>query len=619
MTDVELKEGNPVSYGTVESTLVHRKKGVHKSVWEDDSSDSGDDADDKEPRRLRFVFRWSDLILIVVYLILAAVALYFALSRMLPQAAKLREAFHNTTFAESPSLLLHVQPPVLITPDEPCKEIARGVLDMGGNSMDAAIAMSFCSMVVRPQSWSIGGGLLVLYYNRTTKEASVVDGLTAAPKNITKEQFTEMQRRGLQGAEVVGVPGAVRGLELASRRFGKLPWFRTVGPVSELCNAGFNVSDTLAGVLQSQSNNLWQSPRLRNLFVLNETAELLKEGDIFKRPVLAKTLDRIAQYGATEFYAGSLTKDVLRDLNAEGSSLSSDDFNVYEAALTTALEAPATKTSTLLTSHAPSGGPALGMASSLLDGMSPLISSYDMAHQHHILVEVFKQALSHRMDTSASSSYPQAQENITSTVSGSDVRPSVSYDGDIVFNDPGVLNSVGILDSSGNAVLVCSDIHGVFGSGVYSESTDIIFNGALNEYIMAPPPANENDTMTQYRPGQRVPTAAAPSMVVETAGDVNLLLSVAGPGNQTLTAAIQVLWRILHTNVTLKEAIDAPRLHHPLIPDVLYAEKAFPGVILQQLHMMGYKLSTLRTNTSVTGLQRAMESLLMNTDYRVVL
>ncbi|KAM7312841.1 hypothetical protein ISCGN_009745 [Ixodes scapularis] len=112
----------------------------------------------------------------------------------------------------------------------------------------------------------------------------------------------------------------------------------------------------------------------------------------------------------------------------------------------------------------------------------------------------------------------------------------------------------------------------------------------------------------------------APAIVVEDSGDVRQFLTVCGSGNQTLTAAMQILWRTLHTNLTVKEAIDAPRLHHPLVPDVLYAEKEFPGVILQKLHVMGYKLATLKLNTTVTGALRDVLSgkFWVNMDHRIV-
>ncbi|XP_040066992.1 scoloptoxin SSD14 [Ixodes scapularis] len=566
------------------------------------------------------VFRWSDLFLILGYCALAAVALWLSLSRMLPQAEKLRLAFHNTSIAASPSELLLVEAPVILTPNAYCRDIAKNVLGMGGNAVDAAIALSLCSVAASPQSWSLGGGIVILYYNRTSKQANVIDALTAAPKALSTERFHQMQLRGLRDAESVGVPGTPKGLELASKKFGKLPWVRVVEPVSDLCSEGFNVSDALARVLKAQEKSIERRPSLRDLFLVNETGKLLQEGDVFRRPVLAATLKRLAQYGAADFYSGLLSKNILTDIRSKGSILNTDDMGSYEAIAEGAIKVPAGVTSSLLTSPRPSGGPALAMAASLFKGLVPLMRTPDLGLQYHLLVEVFKQSLSHRMDTSLAYSDSQLQ-NITRTMSGEEVRPSVPGTDDAAFRDAGIPDSVAVLDPSGDAVVVFSDMHGLFGSQVYSNTTDVIFNAALREFAVTTAAGSlGTSNEVQYLPGTRAPTTMAPAIVVEDSGDVRQFLTVCGSGNQTLTAAMQILWRTLHTNLTVKEAIDAPRLHHPLVPDVLYAEKEFPGVILQKLHVMGYKLATLKLNTTVTGALRDVLSgkFWVNMDHRIV-
>ncbi|KAM7312842.1 scoloptoxin SSD14 [Ixodes scapularis] len=580
----------------------------------------------------KLVFRWSDLFLILGYCALAAVALWLSLSRMLPQAEKLRLAFHNTSIAASPSELLLVEAPVILTPNAYCRDIAKNVLGMGGNAVDAAIALSLCSVAASPQSWSLGGGIVILYYNRTSKQANVIDALTAAPKALSTERFHQMQLRGLRDAESVGVPGTPKGLELASKKFGKLPWVRVVEPVSDLCSEGFNVSDALARVLKAQEKSIERRPSLRDLFLVNETGKLLQEGDVFRRPVLAATLKRLAQYGAADFYSGLLSKNILTDIRSKGSILNTDDMGSYEAIAEGAIKVPAGVTSSLLTSPRPSGGPALAMAASLLKGLVPLMRTPDLGLQYHLLVEVFKQSLSHRMDTSLAYSDSQLQ-NITRTMSGEEVRPSVPGTDDAAFRDAGIPDSVAVLDPSGDAVVVFSDMHGLFGSQVYSNTTDVIFNAALKEFAVTTAAGSlGTSNEVQYLPGTRAPTTMAPAIVVEDSGDVRQFLTVCGSGNQTLTAAMQILWRTLHTNLTVKEAIDAPRLHHPLVPDVLYAEKEFPGasehhcslhhsrVILQKLHVMGYKLATLKLNTTVTGALRDVLSgkFWVNMDHRIV-
>ena len=50
-------------------------------------------------------------------------------------------------------------------------------------------------------------------------------------------------------------------------------------------------------------------------FNTNKDGSLLKEGDIIKMPLLAKTLERIAENGGSDFYSGGLANDIIADLN----------------------------------------------------------------------------------------------------------------------------------------------------------------------------------------------------------------------------------------------------------------------------------------------------------------
>lgn len=619
--NMELKDAatTGVSYGTVESTLVNRRKGAFKSVWDDDSdSDSEDEANDKDKKpRIRFVFRWSDLIIIVVYLVVSAIGLYFALSRMLPQAEKLRIAFYDTSIPVGPTPLLRLDaPPVVFARDAPCKQLAEDLLEQGGNAVDAVVGLSVCNVALRPQSWSLGGGLVILVYNRTTREARIIDALSATPKNLSTEEFLTMQKRGLKEVETVGVPGALKGLELANKLFGKLAWHYKVDPVADICENGFNVTDSLGRVLSRKSGDLWKHSNIRAQFE-KEGGQMLGEGELLRRPALSDTLRRVANLGAKEFYTGVIGKHMLIDIAAAGGLLTADDLAAYEAQESAVANTSIGVGTWLVTSGAPSGGPALSLAASLLRTLGPLLRMQEMDAQFRALVEIFKQSLTRRLDDMATYYDTGMASNATESV----VVEPLSDEGStpLPLGDPGVPESVATIDKNGDVAVVVSDLHGVFGSHFMSNMTGVIFNGALKEFP-APPPGGDSKVRTLYQAGARVPSPAAPALLVNDTGDVDVVFTADGPGNQTLTAAIQFLWRVLYTNATLKQAIDAPRLHHPLVPDILYAEYKFPGVILQKLHTTGYTLETLRTNSSLVGLQRDVynSTLLYNEDYRIV-
>ena len=68
----------------------------------------------------------------------------------------------------------------------------------------------------------------------------------------------------------------------------------------------------------------------REIFVDPQTQDVLKEGDVFTWPNLAKTLQRISEFGADDFYTGQVAQDLIADLQSFGSIITSDDLKNYK-------------------------------------------------------------------------------------------------------------------------------------------------------------------------------------------------------------------------------------------------------------------------------------------------
>ena len=65
-----------------------------------------------------------------------------------------------------------------------CSEIGNDTLNVGGSAVDAAIAAMFCLGVINMHSSGIGGGGVMLIYNRSAREASVIDFRETAPSTV---------------------------------------------------------------------------------------------------------------------------------------------------------------------------------------------------------------------------------------------------------------------------------------------------------------------------------------------------------------------------------------------------------------------------------------------------
>ena len=135
-------------------------------------------------------------------------------------------------------------------------DVGRDVLRAGGNAMDAAVATALALAVTVPEAGNLGGGGFIVAYLADRHEVVTVDFREAAPKSATPRMYLDnegkLRPRHRAGAWAAGVPGTVRGLGLAHRRWGKLPWARLVQPAARLAREGFPISENLARSLNRQ-------------------------------------------------------------------------------------------------------------------------------------------------------------------------------------------------------------------------------------------------------------------------------------------------------------------------------------------------------------------------------
>jgi gamma-glutamyltranspeptidase/glutathione hydrolase len=194
-------------------------------------------------------------------------------------------------------------------------EAGRAVLAEGGGAVDAAIAMQLVLNLVEPQSSGIGGGAFLVHYQADTRAVTTFDGRETAPAAARPERFLDQDGKPLAfeaavvGGRSVGVPGTVRLLEAAHRRYGKLPWARLFAPAIALADEGFSVSPRLNGLL-AKDPALPRDPRARQLYYeADGTPKAV--GAILRNPAFAGTLRTIASHGADAFYTGEIAQDIV--------------------------------------------------------------------------------------------------------------------------------------------------------------------------------------------------------------------------------------------------------------------------------------------------------------------
>ncbi|GFS58534.1 glutathione hydrolase 1 proenzyme, partial [Trichonephila inaurata madagascariensis] len=189
------------------------------------------------------------------------------------------------------------------------------ILAKNGSAVDAAIAVLLCMGVINPQSAGIGGGFLMLYYNRTQQAAYYIDARETAPEKATEDMFQGNATLAQFGGLAIAIPGEIAGYHDIHDRFGSLPWEELFPPTIKICREGITVNAHLARALRKKREFIMQFEGIRNVFTNNETKDLYKMGDVYTRNDLADTLEAIAKEKSAAIYGPSKTAtNLLNDL-----------------------------------------------------------------------------------------------------------------------------------------------------------------------------------------------------------------------------------------------------------------------------------------------------------------
>src|SRR5215469_4886549 len=187
---------------------------------------------------------------------------------------------------------------MVVTRERHATEAGLKILEEGGNAVDAAIAVGFALAVTHPSAGNIGGGGFMLI-RLADGRSTFIDFRERAPGAASRNMYIDASGKATQesviGYRASGVPGTVRGLEYASKKFGSKPWAELVRPAVELAAKGFPLSYAQANSLKN-ARGLDQFAESKRIF--QRDGKYYEAGEMFVQPELGRTLERIAQHGS---------------------------------------------------------------------------------------------------------------------------------------------------------------------------------------------------------------------------------------------------------------------------------------------------------------------------------
>ncbi|XP_012943138.1 glutathione hydrolase 1 proenzyme, partial [Aplysia californica] len=434
---------------------------------------------------------------------------------------------------------------------DPCAEIGTELMaKKRGSAVDAAIASMLCVGVTRFQSSGLGGGHFSTIYDRASRKVHSIIARTMAPSAANSTMFINDTVGVTQGGRSIAVPGEILGFWEAHKLQGRLPWRDLFQPAIKLATEGFPVEPSTAAAIQSKipSGIFDTFPTLKAIVTNPITGTWYKEGEMIRRPKLARTLQRIADGGAAEFYNGSLADDIVKEIQGAGGIITKQDLADFYADVTSPLSLALNGGLTIYSPPLPSSGVIAQNILNILSGYNMtsagLSTNEKTVLTYHRFIEAFKHAYAAR--SKLGSPYGETKSfgdemnkliaNLTSPDQGESIRSQIwdnqtfpwsSYGAEYYSQDDHGTSQLCVLAPNGDAVSMTSTINLFFGSKIVGETTGITYNddmddfstpGIVNAFGVAP------SSFNFIKPGKRPMSSMSPSIILDDQGSVRLVI-----------------------------------------------------------------------------------------------
>jgi gamma-glutamyltranspeptidase/glutathione hydrolase len=494
---------------------------------------------------------------------------------------------------------------------------AAGVetLKAGGNAVDASVAVGFALAVAYPEAGNLGGGGYAVLRMADGKTAAL-DYRETAPASASRDMFIGADGKptdaSLVGHRASGVPGSVAGLLALIEKHGTLTRRQVMAPAIRLAREGFVVD----GIFRTSiEQNAALIKRFAGSALFLPGGRPPEVGTRFVQADLAGTLERIAEAGASGFYAGPVAAAVETEMKRGGGVITAADFSGYKPAWRTPLVSSYRGHGLIAMPPSSSGGITLIETLNILETW-PAAAPWGSATALHRMTSAFQRAFVDRNETLADPDFVKLPlEHLASKAYARELRKTID---DARATPTKVLRPLAresrdttnyaVVDRWGNAVTATTTINSLYGSGVWVPGAGFFLNNELDDFAVQPGTANQfglvQGESNAIAPGKRMLSAMAPTIVLDPKGSVLMLIGGRG-GPRIITAVVQAIVNVIDHRMSLADAVGAPRIHHQALPDVLEYEKGgVPSAVVDALAGMGYATKPGGTG-SLTAIMRA--------------
>lgn len=442
-------------------------------------------------------------------------------------------------------------------------QIAIDVLKKGGNAIDASIAANAALGLMEPTGNGIGGDLFAIVWIEADQKLYGLNASGRSPKSLTfeklKEEIGDRDTIPALGPLPVSVPGCVDGWFELHGRFGSLPMTDVLQPAISYAREGFPVSELIAYYWGRSARILKHYPGFEETFLRNGKAPA--GGEIFKNPLLANTLERLAKEGRDAFYKGDIAKTIDAFMKKHGGYLAYEDLANHASEWVDPVSV--NYRGYELWELPPNGqGIAALQILGVLKGYDLKSMGYGSADHIHYFVEAKKLAFEDRAKFYADPDFHKIPTAELISDKYSDQRRALilpnrasrSYKPGNPALESGDTIYLTVADKDRNMVSLIQSNYRGMGSGMCPEGLGFCLQDRGELFDLRP------DRFNTYAPGKRPFHTIIPAFVTKD-GKPFMSFGVMGGATQPQGHA-QIMINMIDFGMNVQEAGDAPRILH---------------------------------------------------------
>ena len=488
-------------------------------------------------------------------------------------------------------------------------DVGVEILKEGGNAIDAAVAVGYAEAVTNPCCGNIGGGGFMVIHLAGTGRNVFLNFRETAPAAATADMYLGADGNPVRGASIdgyrsVAVPGTVLGLETARTRYGSLSRARVMAPAIRLAREGFILTRGDTDIIDAGARRFRTDREAARVF-LHPDGSAYQPGERLVQPELARTLESIAHGGSDAFYRTAVhatnAEHLAQAMRDHGGLLTTRDLAQYSVTESDPVYCSYRGFQIASAPPPSSGGTTLCEILQILEGYDLKAMGFHSAAAVHVMTEAMRHAYVDRNSLLGDPVFvrnpveklltPQYAALIRAQIDPQRAGSSALIKPGAAPHEKPETTHYSVADSAGNAVSVTYTINGLFGAAVMAPGTGYMLNDEMDDFTIKPGVANlfglVQGTANAIAPGKRPLSSMSPTLVLRN-GRVAMVLGSPG-GSRIITITLEVLLNVIDYGMEPQEAVNATRIHHQWLPDVLAAEPyALSADTVQALQARGY-------------------------------